>query len=139
MNDKRPQRRAVMHVSMPILQELLGLPDDVEVLHIGPGHHGLSLAVVLTHPDIPEIPPECTPWTISPTLERTADGSARILSTGIETLKSEHTARPGHRRSCQHDAVVPGTDCPGCAEIDAAFAAAHADAAAVNPPRPQRG
>lgn len=84
--EPRPQRRAVMHVSMPMLQQLLGLPDDVEVLHVAPGNHGLSLAVVLTHPDVPELPPECNPWTISPTLGRTADGRVRIASTGIEML-----------------------------------------------------
>lgn len=71
---------------------------------------------------------------------------AVIAALVAEPAPVEHTARPGHRRSCQHDDVAPGTICPGCAEIDAAFAAAHAHAAAahahaaaVNPPRPERG
>ncbi|GAB3156394.1 hypothetical protein GCM10027258_62770 [Amycolatopsis stemonae] len=79
-------RRAVMHVAMPIVHDLLGLPDDVEVLHVAPGHHGLSLAVVLSSPDIPEVPPHCTPWEVNPTYERTEDGRARLVSTGIDEL-----------------------------------------------------
>lgn len=52
--------------------------------------------------------------------------------------EQQNATRAGHRRSCQHD-DTPAAGCPGCAEIDAMFAAAHAHAAALPPTPRQRG
>jgi len=55
----------------------------------------------------------------------------------LNVLVVEPGALPGHRRSCQYDGPPgPGMTCPGCAEIDADFAIAHAWAA---PQKPERG
>jgi hypothetical protein len=85
------RRRAVAHLTMPILHQLLQLPDNLELLHVAPGMHGLSLAVVLTGDDIPELPPECSPWELSPSIEIADDGRYR-LDLGVDRLRQSHAA-----------------------------------------------
>lgn len=47
-------KRAVIHITMEQIHQLLGLPDDVEVLHVIPANYGLALDLVITAPDMAE-------------------------------------------------------------------------------------
>jgi len=65
-------KRAVIHVSMELIHALLGLPDDVEVLHSTIGNYGLTLDVVITAPDMVDTDTRigCTPPIALPTYVR---------------------------------------------------------------------
>ncbi len=45
-------KRAVIHITMEQIHQLLGLPDDVEVLHATAANYGLALDLVITAPDM---------------------------------------------------------------------------------------
>lgn len=45
-------RRAVVRISTEMLGQLLGLPEDLEILHITVGNYGLAFDLVVTAPDM---------------------------------------------------------------------------------------
>lgn len=82
--EPRPVRRAVVNLPMQLLHGLLDLPHDVEVLHAAPGHHGLSLAIVLGGPNLPEVEPGHYPIEVTPTY-KLVDGAPRLDNLNIPT------------------------------------------------------
>lgn len=73
-------KRAVIHVAMPLVHDLLRLPADVEVLHVAPGNAGLTMQVVVTADNLPEMPPHGIPYELRPVYARDEDGHVTLVS-----------------------------------------------------------
>lgn len=72
-------KRAVIPVSMDMIQHLLNLPDDVEVLHVNIGNYGMTLDVVITAPDMADVDPLAMPPRVD-VVYGDRDGFVRLLA-----------------------------------------------------------
>jgi len=72
-------KRAVIHVSMELIHQLLDLPADVEILHSTVGNYGATLELIITAPDMAETDPLATFPPAHPTYVR-ENGVGRLQS-----------------------------------------------------------
>ena len=71
--------RAVLRLPVEIVGQLLGLPDDVTVLHVTADPLGLAINVIVTAPDMADTGEWGVAPTALPTIVR-VDGVVRIQS-----------------------------------------------------------
>jgi len=83
--DPNRTRRAVISVAGELMHDLLQLPPDVEVRHFGISPDSLTINVVVTSPDLPELERGATAHPLTPAYAKIYDRPV-LADTGIGSV-----------------------------------------------------